>query len=129
MNSDEFRSMALSFPDASESTHMNHPDFRLGGKVFASLGFPDDTCAMVRLTAAQQQSLMDVDAESFQPCSGAWGTRGYTNILLASVKKSAVRLALQMAAENVATPAGRSRCSSRTPKAKRSRPRPGGRQG
>jgi hypothetical protein len=42
MTVDEFRSLALGFPGTVESAHMNHPDFRAGGRIFATLG-PDET--------------------------------------------------------------------------------------
>ncbi len=41
MTPNEFRELALSFPEAIESAHMHHPDFRVGGRIFATLGYPD----------------------------------------------------------------------------------------
>ncbi len=55
MTEDEFRSMALGLPEASEVGHMGHPDFRVAGKIFATLGFPGQGWAMVKLTPEQQQ--------------------------------------------------------------------------
>ena len=49
MTPDEFRRLALSMPDAVEHAHMNHPDFRVGKKIFATLGYPDGRSAMVKL--------------------------------------------------------------------------------
>jgi hypothetical protein len=46
----EFRRLALSLPEAEEREHMGHPDFRVGGKIFATLGYPGKSWAMVRLT-------------------------------------------------------------------------------
>src|SRR6266704_1006603 len=52
MTSNDFRRLALSFPETSERAHMGHPDFRVGGKIFAALGYPDDDWAMGKLTSA-----------------------------------------------------------------------------
>jgi hypothetical protein len=101
MNADDFRKLALFLPGAIESSHMNHPDFRIGGKIFASLGAPDDTWGMVKLSPEQQQQFVAADAESFLPCNGAWGKRGCTNVRLASAKKSLVKASLELAAENI----------------------------
>ena len=92
--------MALAFPDAVESEHMSHPDFRVGGNVFASLGYPNDDWAMIRLLPGQQSSYVAANADSFKPCNGAWGQRGYTNVRLASVEESVVNEALEAAFKN-----------------------------
>jgi hypothetical protein len=102
MNADKFRELALRLPGAVESSHMDHPDFRIGGKVFASLGFPDDAWGMVKLTPDEQQSFVAADPKSFCPCNGAWGKRGCTNVRLASAKMSMVQASLELASENVA---------------------------
>lgn len=101
MKSTEFRKIALSFEGAIESAHMNHPDFRVNNKIFASLGKPDEEWGMVKLTPEQQASFVQSDSEVFKPCNGAWGKRGYTNIYLPQVKKGVVKVALQTAFENV----------------------------
>jgi len=49
MTPNQFRRLALALPDATEGAHGGHPDFRIGGKVFASLGYPDATLGMVKL--------------------------------------------------------------------------------
>ena len=55
MTAEEFREIALSFPETEESSHMNHPDFRWRGKIFATLG-PDESWGMAKLTPEQQQN-------------------------------------------------------------------------
>jgi hypothetical protein len=102
MTTDEFRKMALEIPTAVERSHMNHPDFRVAGKIFASLGVPDQTWGMVKLTPEQQRAFIEKAPKIFKPCKGAWGRQGYTNIYLASAKTSLVRAALDAAANNVA---------------------------
>jgi hypothetical protein len=71
MTSDQFRRLALSFPEASESAHMGHPDFRAGGRIFATLGYPDDGWAMVKLTPEQQEELVRTEPDVFVPVKGA----------------------------------------------------------
>jgi hypothetical protein len=55
MTSKDFRRLALSLPKTEERTHMDHPDFRVEGKIFATLGYPEDGCAMVKLTPIEQE--------------------------------------------------------------------------
>ncbi len=81
---------------------MNHSDFRVGSKVFASLGVPDESWGMVKLTPEQQRAFIKKAPKVFKPCSGAWGRQGYTNVYLTAAKASIVRAALDAAAKNVA---------------------------
>ena len=82
---------------------MKHPDFRVAGKIFASLGVPDENWGMVKLTPEQQCTFIEKAPEVFRPSSGGWGRQGYTNVYLASAKASVVRAALDAAAKNVAS--------------------------
>ena len=99
MTADDFRQLALGLPGAIESAHMNHPDFRVNGKIFATLHHPSDGWAMVKLPPAQQQSFIESDP-SFVPVKGAWGRQGATNVLLKSVKEKNLRGALTLAWQN-----------------------------
>jgi len=101
MNADEFRAAALKVPGAVEAAHMNHPDFRVKGKIFASLGYPDEDWGMVKLTPDQQRSFMKKLPGAFTPCNGAWGARGSTNVHLASIGKGVLSEALKAASGNV----------------------------
>jgi hypothetical protein len=103
MTADEFRELALDVPGAAERSHMNHPDFRLKGKIFASLGAPDGQWGMVKLTPQQQDNFVKRAAKMFKPCNGAWGRQGYTNVHLESATAAVLRLAIAAAAENVST--------------------------
>jgi hypothetical protein len=103
MTTDEFRKMALEIPMAVERSHMNHPDFRVAGKIFASFGVPDQSWGMVKLTPEQQRAFIRKAPEVFKPCSGAWGRHGHTNIHLAAAKPSIVRAALDVAAKNISS--------------------------
>ena len=66
MTVNEFRKLALGFPEAVESSHMHHPDFRVRGKIFATLGYPDDDSAVVRLTPDEQKEFIRDDPSVFQ---------------------------------------------------------------
>lgn len=99
----EFRRTALSLPQTEARSHMGHPDFRVAGKIFATLGYPDDAWGMVKITPIEQQMFVEAEPEAFRPCAGAWGRRGATNVKLAVVKKTTLRRALTAAWE-LATP-------------------------
>ena len=101
MTADEFRSLALDLPEASEGAHMGHPDFRIRGKIFATLG-PDEDWGMVKLTPDQQASYLVQEPNVFAPASGAWGRRGATIVRLRNAKKAIVRQALLKAWRNTA---------------------------
>jgi hypothetical protein len=104
MNAEEFRTAVLKVPGAIESEHMNHPDFRVKGKIFASLGYPDDGWGMIKLTPVQQRAFMKEAPEMFSPCAGAWGKAGSTSVLLASAKKRILSNALRAASQNTINP-------------------------
>jgi hypothetical protein len=117
MSENEFRQLALEFAGAIESSHMNHPDFRIKNKVFASLGYPRTGCAMVKLTPPQQATFMRQEPGVFSPCNGAWGKQGATYIELAMVAQESVQAALDAARNNLVSKAKSKRgSSSRTQK-------------
>src|SRR5579862_8613459 len=93
MTAQEFRDLALSLPEASEAAHMGHPDFRVGGKIFATLG-PNEAWGMAKLTPKQQALFVRTEPDVFQPVNGAWGLRGCTHIRLEAATEPAVRQAL-----------------------------------
>ena len=97
MTASDFRKLALSFPDVSESSHMSHPDFRVGGKIFATLGYPDGEHGMVILPPDEQQRLLRDQPKVFAPAKGAWGKQGSTTVALAAADKATVRSALEIA--------------------------------
>jgi Protein of unknown function (DUF419). len=102
MTPNEFRELALSFPEAIESAHMRHPDFRVGGKIFATLGYPDEDSAMVKLTANDQKEFVRNSPGVFTPVKGAWGRQGATTINLPAAKTNIVQEALTAAWRNTA---------------------------
>lgn len=80
---------------------MGHPDFRVAGKIFATLGYPNENWGMVKLTPEEQRSLVSGSPAMFRPCKGAWGERGATNVQLAAAKVTLLRTALKAAWRNV----------------------------
>jgi len=102
MTGEDFRRLALSFPEASESAHMHHPDFRIGRKIFATLGYRGRESAVVKLTPDQQKEFVRSHQKVFRPVNGAWGRRGYTMINLPAAKMDIARRALSAAWRNTA---------------------------
>jgi len=102
MTPNEFRELALSLPEAIESAHMRHPDFRIGGRVFATLEYPNTDSAMVKLPREQQKEFVRDNPDVFQPAKGAWGRQGSTIVCLPVATRSLVRKALTAAWRNAA---------------------------
>ena len=102
MTSNEFRKLALSFPEAIESAHMHHPDFRVGGRIFATLEYPNKDSAMVKLPQDEQREFTQSHPEVFQPAKGAWGRQGSTVVYLEAATTNIVREALTVAWRNTA---------------------------
>jgi hypothetical protein len=98
----DFRRLALALPQATESAHMDHPDFRVGGKIFATLRYPTKGWGMVKLTPEQQHYFSKAEPEVFVPVNGAWGRRGATSVNLKAAKKPSLRKALNAAWRNTA---------------------------
>jgi hypothetical protein len=97
MTAAEFRRIALSMPQASENAHMEHPDFRVGGKIFATLGYPDNEHGMVILPPGEQARLVQTYPKIFTPAKGAWGKRGSTSVRLQAVDEATLRKAIETA--------------------------------
>ena len=102
MSSTRFRRIALALPQAVEGAHQGTADFRVGKRIYATLGYPDDAWGMVKLTSEQQSMLVEAEPEIFRPVPGGWGKQGYTNMLLAKADASTLKSALTMAWKNVA---------------------------
>jgi hypothetical protein len=97
-----FRQIALSLPETEERAHMDHPDFRVAGKIFATLGYPDTSLGMVKLSPEDQHYFTKDHSEIFVPVEGAWGRRGATFVHLERVKKEILRKAIHAAWRNTA---------------------------
>lgn len=101
MTSQSFRRIALSLPETTEGEHMNHPDFRVRKRIFATLR-PGLKWGVVMLTPEQQHRFVKDEPEVFVPVNGGWGRRGATQVLLKSVKAATLRKALKAAWRNEA---------------------------
>lgn len=101
MTPGDFRDLALALPGAVEASHMRHPDFRVGNRIFATLGYPDGTCAMVKLKPDQQAFLVATRPDIFKPARGGWGLRGSTSVSLFHADKASIESALSLAWRNL----------------------------
>jgi hypothetical protein len=97
MTEAEFRAMALSLPGAVEASHMDHPDFRVGGKIFATLRYPGPGWGMIALTPDEQSLIVQAEPGVYAPVKGAWGRGGATMVNLKAARKRSVRTALAAA--------------------------------
>jgi hypothetical protein len=97
MTANDFRRLALSFPETVEAEHMGHPDFRVAGKIFATLAYPDKTFGMVQLSPLDQDKFVQAAPEVFTPVPGYWGKHGATHVHLKLATKTAVKPAMEAA--------------------------------
>jgi hypothetical protein len=101
MTAKDFRRIALGMEGAAEGSHMNHPDFRANGKIFATI-HTDNKQGMVKLTPEQQERVMNEHPGMFQPAAGAWGRGGSTMVSFAKATAEVVGEAMTLAWQNVA---------------------------
>src|SRR4051812_23957160 len=82
MTPDDFRRIALSYDGVEEKSHMGVPDFRVGGRIFATLASQDEGFGNLKLTPELQQLLIAESPDMFLPIKGGWGRMGMTHIRL-----------------------------------------------
>ena len=92
--------MALSLPGTAEDSHFNVADFRIGGKIFATLAYEKDGCGVLLLTPEQQAGMIQDAPDIFLPVPNKWGVRGATLVRLAEVKLDILESALRTAWTN-----------------------------
>jgi hypothetical protein len=97
MNAKDFRRIALSLEGAEEGSHMGHADFRVGGRIFATLASEDKGFGNLMLVLEQQKAFVEELPEVFVPIAGGWGRMGMTHIRLAAATEELLRGALQVA--------------------------------
>lgn len=97
MNADDFRRLALSLEGAEESSHMGSPDFRVGGRIFATLASQSKGYGNLMLTPEQQAAFVEELPEVFIPIAGGWGRMGATHIRLAAATEDVLAGALRTA--------------------------------
>ena len=101
MTAEDFRRIALGMEGAIEQAHQGHPDFRVGGRIFATLGYPTREWGMVNLTPEQQRSQVQEYPKAFVPVKGAWGEQGCTNVRLDAIDDETLGEAMTLAWRNV----------------------------
>ena len=97
MTAADFKRLALSFAGAEEGSHMGAVDFRVGGRIFATLASVSKGYGNVMLSPEQQRDFMAELPEVFLPVAGKWGESGVTHIRLAVANDDVVRGALEAA--------------------------------
>jgi len=97
MTTDDFRRIALSFEGAEESSHMGSPDFRVAGRIFATLASAKQGYGNLMLTAEQQAEFVEELPDVFLPVHGGWGRMGATHIRLAAASEDVLTGALHAA--------------------------------
>lgn len=102
MSAKRFRLTALALPEAVEGAHQGHADFRVGKRIFATLGYPDQDWGMVKLSPDQQAVLVEAKPDIFRPVPGGWGKQGSTNVRLEAADQATLKSALTLAWTNVA---------------------------
>jgi hypothetical protein len=97
MTADDFRRIALSLEGAEERSHMGAPDFRVGGRIFATLASQSQGYGNLMLTLEQQAAFVEELPEVFLPIAGGWGRMGMTHIRLAAATEDVLEGALRTA--------------------------------
>lgn len=100
MTGDDFRELALSLDGTVEQSHMRHPDFRVNGRIFATLKAGEREGAAM-LPPEEQQHLIDEHPAIFSAAAGAWGRQGWTVIHLAEASSRVVKGALLLAWQHI----------------------------
>ena len=97
MDAEDFREMALSFDGAEEGSHMGAPDFRVGGRIFATLAMQHLGFGNLMLSPELQKALIAEAPEIFLPIPGGWGRMGCTHVRLAEASAQQMLKGLQAA--------------------------------
>jgi hypothetical protein len=96
----QFRRLALTLPDTAEGSHFKVADFRVEGRIFATLAYEKDGCGVLLLTSDQQAGMMEDAPEMFLPVPNKWGEKGATLVRLVKAKPDVLEGALRMAWSN-----------------------------
>ena len=116
MTASDFRRIALTRPDSTEASHFGNPDFRVGGKIFATLSLERDGYGVLLLTPEQQAGMVEDEPGVFSPVPGGWGRNGSTRVLLSKVAPDVLEAALRTAWQNRVTKNAGPKKSGRTAK-------------
>ena len=94
MTAADFRRIALSLEGAEEGSHMGTADFRVGGRIFATLASQDKGYGNLMINPEMQAEFIAGDPEVFLPIAGGWGRMGMTHIRLATTNEDMLAGAL-----------------------------------
>ena len=97
MTAAQFRRIALSLPEAVEGAHFGNADFRVGGKIFATLGYVKEGYGVLLLSPEKQAGMVEDEPGIFSPVPGGWGRKGSTRVRLAKVTPDILEAALRTA--------------------------------
>src|ERR1700722_1704775 len=97
MNAADFRRLALSLEGVEEGSHMGAADFRVAGRIFATLASQDQGYGNLKLTPEMQAEFVAELPEIFLPVHGGWGRMGMTHVRLAKAKEDVLVGALRTA--------------------------------
>ena len=92
-----FRRLALRMPEAVEGSHFGNSDFRVGGRIFATLALESEGYGVLLLTPEQQAGMVEDAPGVFSPVPGGWGRQGATRVRLAKVAPDILEAALRLA--------------------------------
>jgi hypothetical protein len=93
----DFKRIALSLDGVEEGAHMGAVDFRVGGRIFATLASQGQGYGNLMLTPVEQAAFVAELPDVFVPIAGGWGRMGMTHIVLATASEDLLRGALQTA--------------------------------
>jgi len=97
MTAEDFRRIALNLEGVEESSHMGAPDFRVGGRIFATLASQHQGYGNLALTLEQQTAFVEEQPDIFLAIAGGWGRMGMTHIRLAGANEDVLAGALRVA--------------------------------
>ena len=127
MDAADFRRLALQLEGAEEGSHMGAADFRVGGRIFATLASQDQGYGNLMLSPDQQAAFLDEQPDLFLPVSGGWGRMGATHIRLDAASEDvlagALRTAWKLRVEKNAKAGSRKPAKAAKHKSKKPRPR------
>ena len=101
---EDVRALALLLPQTVAGAHQGHPDFRVGGRIYATL-WTDEARLVLRLTPELRDGFVAAEPDLFEPVPGTWGARGWTSLDLDGAEEDVLRAAL-LAAWRTAAPPG-----------------------
>jgi hypothetical protein len=121
MTANDFRRIALSFEGAEQGSHMGAADFRVGGRIFATLASVGQGFGNLMLTPVVQAEFVAEEPEIFVPVAGGWGRMGITHVRLSKANRDILTGALQTAWQLRVEKNARARSKKRSPHTSRAR--------